>query len=185
MNRSRNAQSSPQAGFSLFEITLVLVILSLLTGLVLPRVGAYQARARDARRIQDLGNLAEAIESFRRDLGRYPASPSEVAGWDTSADGDLAAELITERYWRKPLEDPLEDAGHSFHYRVYPQGENGCFGPGPYYVLGIEAFETKWARDRFQSTFRCSGFDWSSELEYTTGGGASFTAPGAPSGPGL
>lgn len=181
----RISSHSPRAGFSLFEALIVMVILSLLAGIAIPRVSAYQARARDTRRIQDLGNLQEAIESFRLEKGRYPASESEVAGWDSSSDGDLAPELITEGFWRSPPRDPLEDAEHSVRYRVYPRGSHGCFGPASYYVLGVQNLETDWARQRFQSTFVCPSHSWEDELAYSTGGGASFSAPRPPSGPGL
>ena len=162
-----------------------MVILSLLAGLAIPRVRAFQARARDARRIQDLAVLQQAIEAFRQDRGRYPAFDAEVSGWDSSSDGDLASELITESFLRAAPRDPLEDGQHSIRYRVYPMGSHGCFGPGPYYVLGLQNLETDWARERFQSHFACPANSWEDELAYSTGGGATFTAPGPPSGPGL
>ncbi|MGK0217140.1 MAG: general secretion pathway protein G [Planctomycetota bacterium] len=184
--QSREAsQRTSTRGFTLIELVIGLAILALLAGMAMPRITSFQARARDSRRVADMKIFRDAVERFRLDLGRYPASSSEVAGWDTSLNGTLASELLAEGYASEVLLDPGRNTNHYFRFRVYPKGSQGCFGPGPFYVVGIQRFETQWARDRFQSQFKCSGHDWSTEFEFVMGGGASYSAPSPPSGPGL
>ena len=59
-------------GFTLVELMIVIVILGVLMGAVVPRITGGQARSRDTASISDLGQIAQAFESFYGDHGRYP-----------------------------------------------------------------------------------------------------------------
>ncbi len=80
-----------EAGFTLVELLVVLVILSLLATLVGPRVVGYMAQSKmKAARIQ-IDGFQTALELFQLDVGRYPlqseglealvAAPAGVIGW--------------------------------------------------------------------------------------------------------
>jgi general secretion pathway protein G len=89
--RRRRRRERRRRGFTLVELLVVLVILSLLVGIVVPRAIGYLTKAKaDVARIQ-IENLATGLDLFRLDVGRYPsqeeglralfARPSGVAAW--------------------------------------------------------------------------------------------------------
>lgn len=61
-------------GFTLLELTLVLLVIGLLATLVVPRVLGRTAQARRARAAADLEILAQALEGYRLDAGVYPTT---------------------------------------------------------------------------------------------------------------
>jgi len=81
-----------QRGFTLIELLVVLVILTLVAGLVAPRLIPFIGGAKqDAARLQ-IRRLANALDLYRLDTGRYPTSkeglavlvtrPEEGSGWN-------------------------------------------------------------------------------------------------------
>jgi|GEM_PF-481365 len=85
-------------GFTLIELLVVISIIGLLSSIVLTSVNSARAKARDARRIADLGQIRLALELYFDTNGYYPQSN---CGWDcngyrTSYDSGwdaLAADL--------------------------------------------------------------------------------------------
>ena len=82
----------PQAGFTLVELLVVMVILGLLVALVAPNyIGRVDKSKREAARAQ-VENFGAALDMFRLDVGRYPNSqeglnalrqqPSGIDRWD-------------------------------------------------------------------------------------------------------
>ena len=75
-------------GFTLMELLVVMVILSVLVALATGTYGTTSRRGRDNRRKNDLRNLATSLEVYYGDKGRYPTSNAngEMVGCGT---GDL------------------------------------------------------------------------------------------------
>ena len=79
--KSRSVWSVPaqqtgftQAGFTLVELLVVMVILGLLVALVAPNyIGRVDKSKREATRAQ-VANFGAALDMFRLDVGRYPNS---------------------------------------------------------------------------------------------------------------
>ena len=63
-----------RTGFTLLEMTLVLLLIGLLATLVVPRVLGRTAEARRVRAAADLQILAQALEGYRLDAGIYPTT---------------------------------------------------------------------------------------------------------------
>ena len=63
-----------RTGFTLLEMTLVLLLIGLLATLVVPRVLGRTAEARRVRATADLQILAQALEGYRLDAGIYPTT---------------------------------------------------------------------------------------------------------------
>lgn len=168
--------SALRTGFSLIELVVVMLIMTILAGVVAPRLGSYQERARDTRRMQDLKTVQSAVEQYKLDTGQFPAANtnSSFGGWDVSHDGDFISVLVQEGYLRAPVMDPVSDGTYHFRYYVYNKGSYGCVGADSYYVLGIRNFETQSAIDEFQGAFACTSRDWANEFAFVTGGGASY-----------
>ena len=161
-----------RAGFSLIELVVVILIMTILAGVVVPRVSARRAAARDARRLSDVAALADALEQYKLDTGDYPASAG--AGWETSLGGSFIPDLIEEGYLRDIPEDPTNDASYNYQYQRFAEAANGCVGSGNYYVLGVLAFELNETAAANTGYFQCTGHDWSNDFDFVVGGGASL-----------
>lgn len=86
-------------GFTLLELLLVLVVLSLLASLALPVVTGGLQRARESTLKTDLQALRKAIDDYYADRGTYP--------------GELE-ELVRNRYLRRVPVDPLTEKRDSW-----------------------------------------------------------------------
>jgi len=167
-----NRQRGGRAGFSLIELIVVVLIMTVLAGVVVPRVLDHQMAARDARRLADLKGLQQAIEQYYLDKGAFPAA--DGTSWNESTDPDFISALLKEGYLREKPEDPVNDATYQYRYYVYNKGSYGCVGDTKFYVLGIRNFETANFAAEHPGYFKCASRDWSAEFDYVTGGGASF-----------
>lgn len=66
-------------GFTLIELLVVISIIGMLSSVVLASLNSARAKARDASRIAQLGQMRTALELYYLDNGYYP--PSDC-GWD-------------------------------------------------------------------------------------------------------
>ena len=72
--KCRSARRRRDAGFTLIEIMVVIVILGLLAALVVPKlVGRTEEAKRTQTRVQ-IKSIQQAIELFKLDNGFYPAT---------------------------------------------------------------------------------------------------------------
>jgi len=58
-------------GFTLIELLVVVSIISLLASVVLASLNTARAKARDARRLQDLKQIQLALELYKDKCGSY------------------------------------------------------------------------------------------------------------------
>jgi general secretion pathway protein G len=65
---------SPNAGFTLIELMVVIAILGILAALVVPKIMSRPDEARAAAAKQDISTLAQALKLYRLDNKRYPTS---------------------------------------------------------------------------------------------------------------
>lgn len=167
-------KSHRRSAFTLIELVVVILILAILAGVLVPRVTDRLASARDARRINDMRVIRDAIEQYKLDKGSYPpATVGAGASYDLSTDGAFIQELVDTGYLREPPRDPLNDATYYYGYNVLAEGTGGCKGKGSFYVLGIKTFENPGFAAEHPGYFKCASKDWNSDFEYVTGGGAS------------
>jgi general secretion pathway protein G len=84
--------AAKHAGFTLVELLVVLAILTLLAGLVGPRVLSQLGAAKSKTAALQIADIDKALELFKLDVGRYPTTeegldalvkkPTSVAsGW--------------------------------------------------------------------------------------------------------
>lgn len=173
--QQRQSLPTRKSGFSLIELVVVIMIMTILAGVIIPRVADRQAAARDARRLTDLRTVQNAIEQYFLDNSAYPTGDGlGPNGWDTSEDGSFIPELIEKGYIRESANDPSNDAVYHYRYCVYDKDSYGCVGNTSFYVLGIKKFEIPETAAENPGYFKCTGRDWSGEFDYVTGGGASF-----------
>ena len=79
-------------GFTMLELLLVLVVLSLLAGLAAPMVSNAIIKSKEAALMENLQVMRSALDDYYADKGLYPDS------------GDL---LVDEKYIRFVPEDPM------------------------------------------------------------------------------
>ncbi len=106
-----NDRRSRQAGYTLMEMLIVLVIIGLLAGLVGPRLLTYLDRSKHTTAEAQIKMLRTAVESLRVDIGRYPTSEEGLSL--------LTENAINHDNWFGPyLENdvPLDPWGERYRY---------------------------------------------------------------------
>ncbi|MDO5651793.1 MAG: type II secretion system major pseudopilin GspG [Moraxella sp.] len=75
-NFAKNSHKSvnKQAGFTLIEVMVVIVILAVLAGLVVPRVVGQSDKARIKTTEAALATVSNALDMYRMDNGSYPTA---------------------------------------------------------------------------------------------------------------
>lgn len=110
----RDGETEPRdAGFSLLELMVVVVILSILALVIVPRVIDRPDQARAARAQSDIAAIASAVNLYRLDNFRYPtteqglealvsapSSPPEAPNW---ASGGYMDRVPTDP-WGQPYQ---------------------------------------------------------------------------------
>ena len=85
----RKRASRLRVGFTLIELMVVIVIISILIGLLVPAVMSVRSKARDAEVRKDISDLEQAIAQFKVSFGIEP--PSYIELFANQSDWDLPA----------------------------------------------------------------------------------------------
>lgn len=104
-------------GFTLIELLVVLAILTLLAGLVGPRVLGQLGGAKSKTAAVQIADLEKSLELFKLDVGRFPtteeglqallAKPTTVSGWN----GPYIKGSVPNDPWGKPYKYATMPAG--------------------------------------------------------------------------
>ncbi len=116
-----------QAGFTLIEMIIVVVIIGLLAGLVAPQFMKQQGRAETKTARAQVELLGTALDTFRLDVGRYPTSQEGLAALMQRPGG---ADRWDGPYLKKDL--PLDPWGKPYIYKS--PGDHG-----PYDIISYGA----------------------------------------------
>ncbi len=76
---------SKKGGFTLIELLIVIAIIGLLTGIVVANLTQSRAKARDAKRISDMGQIQLALELYFDRCQKYP-DPNDINNPDAGVD---------------------------------------------------------------------------------------------------
>ena len=68
------AEQAARAGFTLIEVLLVVVIIGILVGVAIPRLGGRVRQAQVAAAEADVNNIGMALRLYEVDNGTYPSS---------------------------------------------------------------------------------------------------------------
>lgn len=75
---SRGRQRSPQDGFTLIDLLMAVVVMSLLLLVAIPAYSSAMEKARTAQAIRDVSEIDGHIERFRTQHFRLPATLAEL-----------------------------------------------------------------------------------------------------------
>jgi len=138
-----NYRQNKEAGFTLIEMLVVLVIITLLATLVGPKlfqkVGSSQVKVAGAQ----IELLSSGLDTYRLDVGRFPSTEQGLAALRKAPSG---ARHWDGPYLSKPVpNDPWE---HPYHYKV-PGKDN----PYALYTLGRDGKKGGEKEDQDQGLF--------------------------------
>lgn len=104
-------------GFTLIELLVVLVILTLLAGLVGPRVLSQLGGAKSKTAAVQIADLEKSLDLFKLDVGRYPSAeeglealasrPATAQGWN----GPYVKGALPADPWGRPYKYALAAGG--------------------------------------------------------------------------
>ncbi len=137
-----NRKTENEAGFTLVELLVVLVILALLAALVGPRVVGYMSTSKVKTARVQIAAYQTALELYHLDLGRYPqtaeglaalaAAPAGVSGWA----GPYLDKAVATDPWGTPYDYAASPDAGTFKLRSFGadgqeggEGDNGDISP--------------------------------------------------------
>lgn len=125
-SRLRSAQ---QAGFTLLELLVVLVILGLLVGYVAPKYFAQLGKSEVKTARAQLGALEKALDQYRLDVGHYPTSEQGLASLNVAPGGEnrwagpYLQKAVPNDPWGRPY--IFKSPGEHGDFDLYSLGKDG------------------------------------------------------------
>jgi general secretion pathway protein G len=120
---SEPRQSARSAGFSLLELMVVVVIMSILALVVMPRIIDRPDQARVARAHADIASLSSAVKLYKLDNFRYPTTEQGLAALVNRP----AAEPVPANYAQNGYIDRLPKDPWGNDYQYLSPGVHGEF----------------------------------------------------------
>lgn len=125
-----------QQGFTLIEIMVVVVIISVLTGLIAPNILGRVDEARVTAAKVDIGTLQQALEMYKLDNYRYPTTDQGLEALIIKPNSSPEPKKWNPEGYLKKSEIPLDPWGGEYIY-ISP----GSSGPFDLYSLGADGEE--------------------------------------------
>lgn len=120
INLIKLTKTTKNRGFTILELLVVLVIISLIAGLVGPRIFGQADSAKVKTAETQVKMLKGALQFFRLDFGRYP---TQQEGLNVLVENNVAGD--DRRFWKGPYLDealPLDPWQTAYQYSSSPSG---------------------------------------------------------------
>jgi len=147
--RAFNDPQTRDDGFSLLELMVVVVILSILALVIVPRIIDRPDQARVARVQSDLSVIEQAVELYRLDNFRYPTTAQGLAALVTAPTTEpvppnYSASGYTPRLPQDPWGAPYQYLSPGVHgeFDIFTFGADGVAGGE-----GVSADVGTWNRE--------------------------------------
>lgn len=111
------SRKKSQQGFTLIEIMVVVIIISIMGAIVGPTVFGKVQQAKEIRIAQDIRAVENALKLYRLDNFRYPAQNEGLQALMTAPS--------TARNWRGPYLEDMPIDPWDIEYRYANPGTNG------------------------------------------------------------
>ena len=111
--KRREKRMAKRSGFTLIEIILVVVIIGILAGIAIPRMGGKTERAQITQAKANIQALSAAIQEYEIDKGSYPSGLDDLLQKDDAG----------RQYWPKAA-IPTDPWGKPYSYS--PNGSHGA-----------------------------------------------------------
>lgn len=131
-NKGLNRKQMGEAGFTLLEMLVVLVIIGMLAGLVGPRMFGKVDESKVKTAKTQIKMLRGSLETMRLDINRFP---TEAEGLDILYHAPSDPQIA--KFWKGPYLDektPLDPWGNPYQYSV--PGKDGL--PFSLYSFGAD-----------------------------------------------
>ena len=123
---------SRNAGFTLLELLVVLVILGLLAGYVAPKYFAQVGKSEVKTAKAQIDALEKALDQYRIDTSRYPSTEQGLAALNTKPadearwDGPYLKKAVPNDPWGKPYQ--YRSPGEHGELDLFSFGRDGVPG---------------------------------------------------------
>lgn len=120
------------AGFTLLELLVVLVILGLLAGYVAPKYFAQVGKSEVKTAAAQIVALEKALDQYRIDTSRYPSTEQGLAALNTKPadeprwDGPYLKKTVPNDPWGKPYQ--YRTPGEHGEIDLFSYGRDGVPG---------------------------------------------------------
>jgi len=131
-DRRRRGPFTNEAGFTLVELIVVVIILGLLVALVGPRVFGRIGQSKQATARAQIELLGEALDHYRLDVGSYPASAQGLAALNQNPNvpnwnGPYLKKGVPRDPWGNPYKYVCCPGQHG-DYDLWSEGSDGAPG---------------------------------------------------------
>ena len=139
-----------QAGFTLLELMVVIVILGVLASMVVPNLMGNKEKADAQKATSDIVALEGSLDMYKLDNTRYPTTDQGLNALITKPDSDPAPKNYKDGGYIKRLPaDPWQN-----EYQLLSPGEHGSvdvFSMGPDGQAGTDDDIGNWNLDKRDS----------------------------------
>ncbi len=121
-----------QRGFTLIELLVVIAIIGMLSSIVFASLNSARMKARDARRISDLGQVQKALSLYYDKYGKHPNEGANVppSGGPAHTDNfkNMAQQLKDEGFLSLIPVHPTPNGPQNLQYSYYNYADNTLGG---------------------------------------------------------
>lgn len=121
-NEKRIRRAPNEAGFTLIEIMVVVIVLAIMAGLIVPKFTGVTEDATASRVKADLVRLENSIETYKITAGEYPSNDLGFDALVNPPEGvkvNMTLKKLPLDPWETPYEYELSEDGKTFDIWSY------------------------------------------------------------------